>query len=272
MTRLHFTFNCRGAMLAGTLDKAPGMTGLLVVSGGNEVRCGPWGSQAAIAAMVAAAGFPVLRFDRRGVGDSAGDNEGFTASAPDIAAALRAFRAHVPTLKRVVAFGNCDAASALMLAQGEGCDALILANPWTFEAPTPEPDTPPELAPTPQMTPQRLRAHYLRRLADPRAWLRLLSGEVKVTALASSLKGAAGPDAPPSGLAQRMAVGLAQFSGPTAILIAEGDRTAQAFLDHWDAGDPRLRRCPEASHSFVEAQARIWLQGQILAALHTADQ
>lgn len=272
MTRLHFTFNCRGAMLAGTLDKAPGTTGLLLLSGGNEVRSGSWGSQAAIAAKVAAAGFPVLRFDRRGVGDSEGANEGFTGSAPDIAAALRAFRAHVPTLKRVVAFGNCDAASALMLAQGEGCDALILANPWTFEAAASAPDTPGETFTAPQMTPQRLRAHYLHRLINPRAWLRLLSGEVKVTALASGLKGAAGPDAPPSGLAQRMAAGLAQFGGPTAILIAEGDRTAQAFLDHWDAGDSRLRRCPEASHSFVETQARIWLQGQVLAALRTADQ
>lgn len=269
MTRLHFTFNCRGKMLVGTLDKAPGTTGLLLVSGGNELRCGPWASQAEIAAKVAAAGFPVLRFDRRGVGDSEGDNEGFEGSRPDIAAALRAFRAHVPTLKRIVAFGNCDAASALMLAQGEGCDALVLANPWTFESAVPAAEI---AAPAPEMTPQRLRAHYLRRLADPRAWLRLLTGKVRVDSLASGLKGAAAPDAPPSGLAQRMATGLEQFGGLVTILIAEGDRTAQAFLDHWDKADPRLRRCPRASHSFVEPQARIWLQGQVLAALRTADQ
>jgi hypothetical protein len=64
-----------------------------------------------------------------------------------------------------------------------------------------------------------------------------------------------------------MAAGLANFAGPVTILIAGRDRTAQAFLDHWDKTDPRLRRCAEASHSFVEPQGRIWLQEQILAAL-----
>jgi hypothetical protein len=38
-----------------------------------------------------------------------------------------------------------------------------------------------------------------------------------------------------------------------------------------DQADPRLRICPDASHSFVEPQARIWLQGQILAALRYLD-
>ena len=272
MTRRHITFNCRGTMLAGTLDMAPGTTGLLIVSGGNELRSGPWSSQAEIAAKAAAAGFPVLRFDRRGVADSEGENEGFAASGPDIAAALRAFRAYVPTLKRIVAYGNCDAASALMMAGGEGCDALVLANPWTFEPVSAFANQPEQEAPAPEMTPQRLRAHYLRRLADPRAWLRLLTGRVRVGTLAASLKDAAAPDAPPTGLAQRMAQGLAGFAGPTTILIAESDRTAQAFLDHWDGADPRLRRCPGASHSFVEPQAQIWLQGQILAALRSLDQ
>lgn len=265
MTRRHVTFNCRGAMLVGTLDHASSATGLLIVSGGNELRSGPWGSHAMLAERIAAAGFPVLRFDRRGVGDSEGENAGFMASAPDIAAALRAFKVQVPALQRIVAFGNCDGASALMLAGGEGCDALVLANPWTFEA-TPGPDKP-EAEAKPEMTPQRLRAHYLRRIMDLRAWRRLLSGKVKVGVLADSLKGASAPGAPPTGLAQKIAAGLSAFSGPVSILIAERDRTAQAFLDHWDKADPRLRRCPEASHSFVEPQARIWLQGQILAAL-----
>lgn len=267
MNRRHFTFACEGAQLAGSLDFAPSQTGLLIVSGGNELRSGPWGSQAQLAERIAAAGFPVLRFDRRGVGDSEGANGGFTASAADIAAALHAFRAHVPTLRRVVAYGNCDAASALMLAQGQGCDALVLANPWTFE-PEPEPiEEEPEAPPAPEMTPQLVRAHYLKRLTDPRAVWRLLTGKVQVGKLAASLKDAVKPAAPPTTLAQDMAAGLATFTGTATLLIAERDRTAQAFLTHWDKADPRLRRCPEASHSFVEPQARIWLQGQILAAL-----
>ncbi len=56
----------------GTLDDAPGTTGLLIVSGGNEVRAGAFAGQARLAAEIAAAGHPVFRFDRRGVGDSTG--------------------------------------------------------------------------------------------------------------------------------------------------------------------------------------------------------
>ncbi|MDE2437639.1 MAG: hydrolase 1, exosortase A system-associated [Sphingomonadales bacterium] len=269
MSRRHFTFNCRGTMLAGTLDTAPSKTGLLIVSGGNEVRSGPWSGHAQLAERIANSGFPVMRFDRRGVGDSEGENTGFLESAPDIAAALRAFRAHVPTLKSVVAYGNCDAASTLMRAHGEGCDALVLANPWTFESEEPATEEPAVVEPVRQMTPQLLRSHYLRRLADPRALWRLMTGKVALDQLASSLKEAAQPAAKPTSLAEEMAAGLAVFTGPTTILIAERDRTAQAFLSHWDKADGRLRRCPEASHSFVEPQARIWLQGQILAALRS---
>lgn len=270
MTRRHFTFACAGETLAGTLDTAPATTGLLIVSGGNEVRAGPWNSQSLLAARLATAGFPVLRFDRRGVGDSSGRNAGFTGSADDIAAAVAAFRAHVPTLRRIVALGNCDAASALMLAGGASCDALVLTNPWTFE-PEPEVDT---SAPVPEpapMPPSALRAHYLRRLTDPRALWRLLTGKVAVGKLTASLVEAAKPNAAPTPLARQLHEGLAGFAGPVTILLAERDRTAQAFLANWDKGDQRLRRCPDASHSFVEPQARIWLQGQVLAALRAFD-
>lgn len=273
MSRRQLTFPCEGALLAGSLDSAAATIGLLIVSGGNEVCAGPWGSQAELAERIATAGFPVLRFDRRGVGDSEGENGGFTASAPDIAAALKAFRAHVPTLKRIVAFGNCDAASALMLARGEGIDALVLANPWTFE-PEPEPEAEPETPTEPEappMPPSVLRAHYLRRLTDPRALWRLLTGKVEVRKLATSLAEAVRPDAPPSSLAQQMSEGIADYPGAVTILIAERDRTGQAFLASWDRSDERLRICPDASHSFVEPQARIWLQGQILAALRGAS-
>lgn len=252
-------------MLAGSVDLAPATTGLLIVSGGNELRAGPWNSQALLAERIAAAGFPVLRFDRRGVGDSEGQNTGFTGSADDIAAALRAFRSHVPTLKRVVAFGNCDGASALMLAGGAGIDALVLANPWTFE-PEAQPDIPAAPQPAP-MPPSVLRRHYLKRLTDPRAVWRLLTGKVQIGQLAGSLADAAKGDAAPTALAGQMADGIAGFAGPVTILLAERDRTAQAFRANWDKADPRLRTCPDATHSFVEPPARIWLQGQLLAAL-----
>ena len=81
MNRLHLTFECADSTLAGTLDMACGASGLLLVSGGNEIRSGAFSGQAALAARIAAAGFPVFRFDRRGIGDSGGENKGFRNSA-----------------------------------------------------------------------------------------------------------------------------------------------------------------------------------------------
>jgi exosortase A-associated hydrolase 1 len=264
--RRHIAFECNGDTLVGTVDPGEAATGLLIVTGGNELRCGPYGSHAELAAKISAAGFPVMRFDRRGVGDSSGYNGGFTASADDTAAALATFRSACPRLKTIVAFGNCDGASALMLAQGQDCDALVLANPWTFE---PEAEAAPEEPTQPQMTPRAIRAHYLRRLTNPRALLRLVTGKVKVGQLAGSLANAAKPAPPQTALARAMTEGIADFAGSVALLVAENDRTAQVFLSNWQDNDPRIRICPDAGHSFIEPQARIWLQGQLLGALRS---
>lgn len=256
MTRRHFTFACEGSALAATLDEAAGTTGLLIVTGGNEVRSGAWSGQAQFAAQIAASGHPVLRFDRRGCGDSEGMNLGFKTSASDIAAALAAFRAECPALTRIVALGNCDAASALMLARGADCDALILSNPWTIEGDADE-------AP-----PEAVRDHYKRRLADPAAIKRLLSGQVSIGKLIGSVLGMLRPAPPPTGLAQDMKMGIAAYKGEIAFLVAERDRTAQAFLSAWDKNDQRIRRCPDATHSYVEEHAREWLVEQVLGMLH----
>ncbi len=253
MTRRHVTFDCEGSACVGTVDEASGTTGLLIVSGGNELRSGAWNGQALLADAVAAAGYPVFRFDRRGVGDSEGSNDDFRSSGDDIAAALAAFRAKAPRVSRIAAFGNCDGASALMLARGKGCDGLILSNPWTIEG---DSDAPP---------PAAVRSHYAQRLRDPKAVLRLLKGKVSLGGLFASLRDALKPAPAPSTLAREVAAGLKAFAGPVTILLAGRDRTAQAFEAGWDKADPRLRRCAGASHSYVEAQD--WLLGQVLEGL-----
>jgi len=257
MSRRHFAFDCAGSSLAATLDEGPGAVGLLIVTGGNETRAGAFSSQARLAADVAAAGHPVLRFDRRGVGDSEGVNMGFRNEAEDIAAALAAFRVQCAALKRVVAFGNCDAASALMLAGGEGCDGLILSNPWTYE--DDHADAPPPSA--------AIRARYAAKLRNPRELLRLVTGKVNLRDLVGSLRQASKKASAPGGLAEAMAAGLARFAGPVRILIAERDRTGQTFLAGWNVRDPRLNRCSGADHAYSDDASREWLLRQILAAL-----
>ena len=259
MTRRFVPFTCDGAALCGTLDIAPatGATGLLLVSGGNEIRAGSWAGQAQLAARLAAAGVPVFRFDRRGVGDSEGVNRGFRESRDDIAAALAAFRDAAPHLRRVVGLGNCDAASALALFGAElGLDALVLANPWTLEN-----DEPAATLPA-----GAIRARYLAKLASPREVLRLLTGGVNLAKLAQGLRAASRPAQAPSSLVEAMKAGLSAFTGPVHILLATHDRTAQLFEAAWPRDGCRIARIDSASHSFSDHAAREWLFARLIEA------
>ncbi|KPF79523.1 esterase [Novosphingobium sp. AAP93] len=257
MMRRHLTFPCGPDTLVGTLDMeaATGSTGILLVSGGREIRAGSWGGQAQLAARLAAAGIPVFRYDRRGVGESEGTDPGFLHTRHDIAAALAAFRAAVPSLRRVIGFGNCDAAAALMLHGAEiGLDGLVLANPWTLEAD--------EADGTP---PAAIRQRYLSKLANPREVLRLLTGGVNLAKLVRGLRTAAS-SAPKSALVDKMAASLARFSGPVTFLLASGDRTAQMFEAVWSSGDPRVQRHASSGHSFAGEDAQSWLLERLLEA------
>ncbi|MDG5751130.1 hydrolase 1, exosortase A system-associated [Qipengyuania sp. XHP0211] len=256
MSRLPLMVECQGKRCGATLDSAPGTTGLLMVSGGNEVRAGAFTGASRLAGEIAAKGFPVFRFDRRGVGDSEGENRGYRKSRKDIAAALLAFRALAPQVERVVAFGNCDAATALMLASGAECDALALSNPWVIDDET---DTTP--------SPAAIRSRYASKLANPAELKRLLTGKVDLRKLVRGLGRAAQPRPAASSLAEEARDGLAVFLGPVTILLAENDRTALHFAEQWDSADTRIRRCPNAGHAYAGDAAHGWLRAQLLEAL-----
>lgn len=273
--RRWLSFPVEGAACAATLDEAAGSHGLLIVSGGNEIRSGAHRGMARLAAAVAQAGHPVLRFDRRGVGDSEGENRGFEQSGDDIAAALALFRTECPHLTHVTAFGNCDAAAALLLhRRGDGADALLLANPWTID-PADEADgdaTAGDALPPPAA----IRARYAAKLKDPREWLRLLRGGVDLRKLVRGLRTAsAAPSA--TGLVAALAAGLERADCPVTVLLAAQDGTAQAFAAAWASATFAsvrdkvvIETTDSASHGFADAEARAWLEAKVLAALRSA--
>ena len=252
------SFPCAGETLIGTLDEAPGRTGLLIVSGGNEIRIGAHRGMAGLAAAIAAEGIPVFRFDRRGIGDSSGANAGYESSAPDIAAAAATFVAETG-VTRLVGFGNCDAATALALFHTvAGIDSLILANPWTGGAADALP------------APAAIRARYAEKLRNPREWLRLVRGGVDLGSLTKGLRRiAASPSKEASELAARMASGLAGCA--TTILLAERDNTAVAFRDAWrrlpSSPPVTIESLDSASHSFASTADKAWLHDRVLAAV-----
>ena len=243
-------FPCAGDTLAGTLDDAPGATGLLIVSGGNEIRCGAHRGMALLAADLAAGGVPVFRFDRRGIGDSEGANHGWADSGPDIAAAAAAFRTVAPQVKRVVGFGNCDAATALALYHRDaGIGSLVLANPWVGD----EGDgLPPADA---------IRSHYAERAKDPKQWLRLLGGGIDIgNAIKGLRKVSKKTPQPGNPIAERMAAGLADV--PHRFLLANRDNTAIRFASAWPHGGDK-RECDTDSHSFARPGDAAWLAAHL---------
>jgi exosortase A-associated hydrolase 1 len=266
-------FDCAGDHLAGTIDEAAGTTGLLIVGGGNEIRSGAYAGQAAMASYFAHKGYPVFRYDRRGVGDSEGTNGGFEGSKEDIAAAVTTFRQAAPHIRHLVAFGNCDAATALALFHaGSAIDTLILANPWVIEpAAGNDAPAPPSAA--------AIRARYWARLKNPRSLLDLLTGKIDFGKLVRGLAKAARTEEA-SGLAQRLAAALSQSGKRACILIAARDTTAMAFMGCWKgalfdtirtADHISLASLDTASHSFADVRAKEWLYAQIAEILAAAE-
>jgi exosortase A-associated hydrolase 1 len=238
-------FPCEGIFLAGTLHPADGRTAVLMVSGGRQTRHGSHRGFVALAEGLARAGYPVLRFDRRGVGDSDGDDPGFRASGPDIAAARAALRATCPHVRSIIGWGLCDGATALVL-HSAGFDGLILANPWTQDAEVGDP--------LPQ--PSAIKANYAEKLVSPAAWRRLLSGAVNLKGLVSGLAKLLQPQRITRTGAAVLG-GLRSYPGKALVLLADRDGTAQAFAAMLRSS-PRSRLQPDfevetiagATHTF----------------------
>ncbi len=252
------SFACEGETLFGTLDEAQGKTGLLIVSGGNEIRIGAHRGMALLGQRLSAHGIPVFRFDRRGVGDSSGHNAGFIGAGADLVAAIAAFRQALPGMERIVAFGNCDGASAILLHAPAAFARVVLANPWLAD----EVDDLPAAA--------AIRARYGRRLRDPDAWRALLRGRINIGKLVGGLrKLAARPQQDTAPLEARLFAALAAHAD-ARIILAAGDATAIAFAD---AARRRGYAAPMAmidtdSHSFArpgDADALFRLLARALA-------
>lgn len=258
-------FACGGERLVGIVsqpESGAGAIGVLIVVGGPQYRVGSHRQFALLARALAAAGFCVLRFDYRGMGDSSGPKRDFTAVQEDIAAAVGAFRASCPQVSRVVLWGLCDAAAAALLYWQETRDARIagmcLLNPWVRSEKT--------LAAT------QVKHYYGRRILEPEFWRKLLSGKLAVTAslmeLVSKLRTMRGgrSSAAAEPFQVRMAHGWRSFSGPLLLILSGDDYTAKEFLECAGADPawsgllerPGVRRCdvPGADHTFSNAAAR----------------
>lgn len=270
MTRSQFAFECADDILAGSLDQAGSSLGVVIVTGGGQTRFGAHRGFTQLAAGLATAGYPVLRYDRRGVGDSSGEDPGFEESALDLAAAVSAFREHAPSVRKIVGYGLCDGATTLCLHHQQcGVDAMILANPWVVEAAANEPP------------PAAIKSHYRDQLLSLDGWKRLLTGGVNYRKALSGLLKISKPRESAGSLAERVAHALAASDAPAHIILAKDDATAIGFADEWRNGalaeqarEPRFlsETIDTDAHSFAWEGDFDQLLQSCLTALHRFEE
>ena len=164
-------FDCEGERLVGVIavPEQAARVAVLVVVGGPQYRAGSHRQFVRLARALAADGFPAMRFDYRGMGDSTGAARTFEDCRPDIAAAVAALRANCPDVERIVLWGLCDAASAALDYWHEARDpviaGMVLLNPWVRSETT--------------LAKAHIKHYYGRRLLAKEFWAKLLSGGVK---------------------------------------------------------------------------------------------
>lgn len=209
-------------------DEAACDLAVVIIVGGPQYRVGSHRQFTLLARQLASAGYPTLRFDYRGMGDSDGDARDFESVTKDIASALDALQSHMPSVRRVALWGLCDGASAaLIYVQATGDErvtGLCLLNPWVRS--------------DQGLAKARVKHYYLHRLRQPDFWRKLFNGKVAARSVVDLARnvGNAGRREPPRREApsfkERMLEGFVGFQGVVLVFLSANDITAQEFVQH----------------------------------------
>lgn len=260
-------FPCAGEQLLGIVahPEQSGNTGVLIIVGGPQYRAGSHRQFLLLTRALAAVGYPAMRFDYRGMGDSSGEMRNFEAVDFDIATAIDAFTAASPGLERIVLWGLCDAASAALLyldaTHDQRIAGLVLLNPWVRSEAT--------------LARAHIKHYYLQRLLQPEFWRKLVRGQLGIAravgGFLNSLRQSRQIGTQSSKPAQlsfheRMLRGLREFPGAVLLILSGNDYTAKEFIEStkvsaaWLAALGRRNvvtsKLDDADHTFSSAEWR----------------
>ncbi len=244
--------------------KQAGKQAVLIIVGGPQYRAGGHRYFVTLARTLAENGYPVMRFDYRGMGDSDGHYPGFENLTGDIKTAIDALFESCPTIEAVALWGLCNAASASAFYghQDPRVSHIIMLNPWAHD----------ENAYDKVL----LRHYYVRRLFDKGFWKNLTRGRVRlldfpklVWKIASrklqnifSRQPTDTASEQTSSLARHIVSSMKKFNGPIQLVLSGNDLTAKEFeqevkpLKMWDEITARPHfsclRIDDADHTFSD--------------------
>jgi len=255
-----------GFPLIGMLHPASGMqeTGvLMMVAGGPQYRIGGHRQLVLWARKFSSQGFPVLRFDFSGMGDSYGEYLDFDNVEDDIKTAIDQFFKETPTLKQIVLWGECNACSASLFYAHKDprIKGIVMLNPWVR---------------TEQGQAKAVVKHYyLDRLKQRSFWVKVFSlkfdfvGSIKsalkmislargqsASGLETNKKPAKNDVDRSKPLPDRMLDGLSRFKGRILLVMSGRDMVSKEFDDLLKAApvwQEHLAACATVRHDLQYA-------------------
>jgi exosortase A-associated hydrolase 1 len=171
------SFCCHDAWLYGILSMPEHAVsrGVLILVGGPQYRVGSHRQFTLLARHLAAHGVPVMRFDYRGMGDSEGSARTFEEITDDLSHAIDLFFKETSSLKELVIWGLCDAASAALFYahKDSRVTGLVLLNPWVRTETG--------------IAKAYLKHYYLARIFAPDFWQKIRQGKFDYAAAVRSV-------------------------------------------------------------------------------------
>ncbi len=270
---------CQGALLPAIVSlpvQSEQDLGVVVIVGGPQYRVGSHRQFVQLARHLAREGFATLRFDYRGMGDAPGEVLAFDAAREDVRAAVDALRRSVPSVRRVVLWGLCDAASAALMHGTDHADVVgvVLVNPWVRSEAT--------------LAAATVKHYYRGRLMQREFWLKMVSGRfdwrASLRSFGANLRATRGAISTPAATGgdyrDTMARGWSCLRGPSLLILSGDDLTAREFTEYTSAQpswqkllartDVRRVELPDADHTFSRREWKAQVERETSRWLHEA--
>ena len=272
------SFECEGSKLFGILTHSRKVSdiGVIVVVGGPQYRVGSHRQFVQLGRAIAKAGYSVLRFDVRGMGDSEGEKKDFQSITNDIAAAKEFLIKSTRQIKKIVLWGLCDGASAALLyyhdLKDEDLVGLCLVNPWIRSEQS--------------LAINTIKHYYIKRITKKEFWKKIIKGKIKFQSAKELINNLieyikyitiASKRGENKSYQDRMKHSLELFNRPVFIILSENDFIAMEYIDYENNNRSYYKRddlytkilIKNSDHTFTKSTTRLKVEEETIKWLRT---